>query len=348
MGETIHQDRAAAPVDPRGAAGYPLAMRVLVTGGAGYIGSVVIEELLAAQHDVVAYDDLSTGHRDAVVAPARFVAGDLLDAERVGDTLRAHRIDAVVHMAGAALVGESVAKPAAYYRTNLSGGLVLLESMRAAGVDRLVFSSTAAVYGNAETQPIDEDAPMLPTNPYGETKLAFERALRWYGEAYGMHSIRLRYFNAAGATERSGERHAVETHLVPLALQVAAGTRDALPLFGDDYPTPDGTCIRDYVHVSDLARAHVRALEALAAGRPDASYNLGRGGTGASVRQVIDVARRITGRDVRVRVAPRRAGDPPRLVASAERIRRELGWTPLLPSLEEIVESAWRWMRHRA
>jgi UDP-glucose 4-epimerase len=316
-------------------------MRVLVTGGAGYIGSVVIEELVAAGHDVVAYDDLSTGHRDAVREPARFVHGDLHDAAALGAALRG--VEAVVHMAARALVGESVAQPADYYRTNVVGGLALLDAMRAAGVQVLVFSSTAAVYGVADKQPIDETDPVLPTNPYGETKLAFERALRWYGLAYGLRATSLRYFNAAGATERNGERHAHETHLIPLVLRAAADANSPVTVLGDDYATPDGTCVRDYVHVSDLARAHVLALDALAAGGPSATYNLGRGGAGASVREVIDVARRITGRPIAVRVAPRRPGDPPRLVASAERIRRELGWTPRRPALDEIVESAWRY-----
>jgi UDP-glucose 4-epimerase len=323
-------------------------MRVLVTGGAGYIGSVLSEELLERGHDVVVYDDLSTGHRDSVAPSARLIRGDLLDAAALAETFRAHRVDAVVHMAARALVGESVADPAAYYRTNVMGGLTLLESMRASGVDRIVFSSTAAVYGDAARQPIEESDRVLPTNPYGETKLALERALRSYGAAYGIRSTCLRYFNAAGATERHGERHDPESHLIPNVLDAAAGKRDAVAVLGEDYPTPDGTCIRDYVHVSDLAHAHVLALEALAAGRPSATYNLGRGGAGASVREVIDVARRVTGRDVPVRVAPRRPGDPPRLVASFERIRRELGWSPLRSSLEDIVESAWRWMRDRA
>jgi UDP-glucose 4-epimerase len=320
-------------------------MRVLVTGGAGYIGSVVIEELLAAGHDPVAYDHLGTGHRDAVVPPARLVEGNLLDGAALLDALRTARAEAVVHMAADALVGESMADPAAYYRTNVTGGLTLLDAMRAASVGLLVFSSTAAVYGNAVRQPIDEDDPLLPTNPYGETKLAFERALGWYGAAYGLRSIRLRYFNAAGATERCGERHARESHLIPLALQAAAGMRPALTLYGEDYPTPDGTCIRDYVHVSDLARAHVLALEALAAGHRGAAYNLGRGGDGASVREVIAAARRVTKRDVPVQVAPRRPGDPPRLIASAERIRRELGWTPQRAELDVIVDSAWRFLQ---
>jgi UDP-glucose 4-epimerase len=318
-------------------------MRVLVTGGAGYIGSVVIETLVGAGHDVVALDDLSTGHRDAVVAPARLVEGDLLDTARVGEVLRTHRVEGVVHMAARALVGESVADPASYYRVNVGGGLSLLDAMRASGVGLLVFSSTAAVYGEPAKQPIDEADTLAPTNPYGESKLAFERALRWYRGAYGLRSTALRYFNAAGATERSGERHAKETHLIPLVLQAAAGKRDAITVFGDDYATPDGTCVRDYDHVADLARAHVRALEALAGGGASEAYNLGGGG-GTSVREVIEAARRLTGREIPVRIAARRPGDPSHLVASTERIRRELGWTPGRSALEEIIDSAWRFL----
>lgn len=319
-------------------------MRVLVTGGAGYIGSVVVEELLAAGHDVVAYDDLSTGHRDAVTPPARLVEGGLDDPVALGAALRG--VDAVIHMAARALVGESVTHPADYYRVNVVGGWSLLETMRAAGVRLLVFSSSAAVYGAADTQLIDETDPVQPTNPYGETKLAFERMLAWYEAAYGMRATSLRYFNVAGATGRCGERHAHETHLIPLVLRAALGAADAVTVFGDDYATPDGTCVRDYVHVSDIARAHVLALGALAAGGPSATYNLGRE-NGTSVREIIDVARRITARDIPVRVAPRRPGDPPRLVARADRIHRELAWRPLRPSIEEIVESAWRFARQR-
>ena len=318
-------------------------MRVLVTGGAGYVGSVVVEELLAAGHEVVAYDNLDKGHRDAVVAPARLIEGDVLDAARLTETLRRERTDAVVHMAADSLVGESMTDPARYYRTNVSGGLVLLDCLRAAGVNALVFSSSAAVYGAPESQPIQEDAPLAPTNPYGETKLAFERALRWYDEAFGVRGVSLRYFNAAGASERNGERHEPETHLIPHVLDAAAGTRDSVMVFGEDYPTPDGTCVRDYVHVIDLAAAHVLALGALVTGQAMTVYNLGCGGAGASVREVIDAARRVTGREVTVRVGPRRAGDPPVLVAASDRIRRELGWKPKYPRLDDIVESAWRW-----
>ena len=320
-------------------------MRVLVTGGAGYIGSVVVEELVAAGHDVTAFDDLSTGHADAVTPPARLVEGDIGDAAAVDAVLRAQRIDAVVHMAAVALVGESVEDPAKYYRTNVIGGLALLEAMRVRGLRPLVVSSSAAVYGEPEAQPIMEDAPTRPTNPYGETKLAFERALPWYERAYGIRAVVLRYFNAAGASARHGERHAVETHLIPLVLRAAAGTGDAVRIFGDDYPTPDGTCVRDYVHVEDLARAHVLALEALAAGRPSATYNLGGGGAGTTVRAVIDAAAVVTGRTIPVRVAPRRAGDPPRLVACTERARHELGWRPAHEGIEPLIASAWTWMQ---
>ena len=325
---------------------YTDAMRVLVTGGAGYIGSVVNEELTAAGHTVVAYDNLVKGHRDAVVPPARLVEGDILDTARLAGTLAADRIEAVVHMAADSLVGESVSDPGKYYRSNVTGGLALLDAMRTTGVDILVFSSTAAVYGDAAKQPIEEDDPTVPTNPYGETKLAFEQAMRWHAQAYGLRHTSVRYFNAAGATERNGERHDPETHLIPLVLEVAKGTRPHITVFGDDYPTPDGTCIRDYVHVSDLGRAHVLALEALAQRRGGGVYNLGAGG-GASVREVVDVARGVTGHRIPVRVGPRRAGDPPRLVASSARAAAELGWKPARQDLGVIVESAWRWLRRR-
>jgi len=323
-------------------------MRVLVTGGAGYIGSVVVEELLLAGHEVTAYDDMSRGHRDVVVTPARLVEANLLDGDALGRTLGTHRIEGVVHMAAESLVGESVTMPARYYRTNVVGSLGLVDAMLHHGVRWIVFSSSAAVYGAPARQPIEESAPAAPTNPYGETKLAFERALGWYGAAYGIRSVALRYFNAAGATERNGERHDPETHLIPLALAAAAGLRDAVTVLGDDYPTPDGTCIRDYVHVSDLARAHVLALEALAAGRCEGTFNLGCGGTGSSVREVIEAARKVTGREIPVRMGSRRPGDPPRLVAATDHARRTFGWSPRVTRLDDIIESAWRWQRSRA
>ena len=314
-------------------------MRVLVTGGAGYIGSGVVEELLRAGHRAVVYDSLYKGHRDAVHPDAEFLHADLLDGQRLRTALDGS--EAVVHMAADSLVGESVKDPAKYYRNNVVAGLALLEAMRERNVRWLVFSSTAAVYGEPEKQPIEESDPTEPTNPYGETKLAFERALRWYAGAYDVRSISLRYFNAAGATSRCKERHDPETHLIPLVLQAAARRISEVTVFGDDYPTPDGTCIRDYIHVSDLARAHVLALEALAAGHRGGAYNLGCGGRGYSVKQVIEVARSVCGGSIPVRVGPRRPGDPAVLVASSSRIVRDLGWKPEKQDLRAFVESAW-------
>jgi len=322
-------------------------MRVLVTGGAGYIGSVVVEVLLARGHHVVVLDNLVKGHVDAVPPGTPFVRADLLDGEAVLAALRDHRVDAVVHMAAFSLVGESVQEPARYYRNNVEASLGLLAAMREAGVGRFVLSSTAAVYGEPAKQPIEEQDPTAPTNPYGETKLALERALAWYAAPYGLSAIGLRYFNAAGATARAGERHDPETHLIPIVLQAAAGTRRAVTIFGDDYPTRDGTCVRDYVHVLDLAEAHVLAVESLRAGDPLRIYNLGCGGDGDTVREVIDVAQRVTGRRVPVEIGARRPGDPAVLVASSEHIARDLGWRPRTQALADIVESAWRFMQER-
>lgn len=319
-------------------------MRVLVTGGAGYIGSVLTEELLSAGHEVTVYDNLSKGHRDAVPEGAAFVEGDLLDGERLRGALRDRKIEAVVHMAASSLVGESVADPAKYYRANVEGGLSLLDAMRLEGVGMMVFSSTAAVYGEPVQQPIEETAPTAPTSPYGETKLAFEHALHWYEKAYGIRHVSLRYFNAAGASERNGERHDPETHLIPLVLRAAMGQSPGVVIFGDDYPTRDGTCVRDYIHVLDLARAHVLALESLRDGAPSAIYNLGCGGEGYTVREVVDAAREVSGRDIPVHVGPRRPGDPAVLVASSERIARELGFQPALQDLHVIIRSAWTWL----
>jgi UDP-glucose 4-epimerase len=320
-------------------------MRVAVTGGAGYIGSVVVEVLIGLGHQVLVIDNLSKGHRDAVVGDCAFVEVDLADQGTVASSLRQHACEAVIHMAASSLVGESVSEPAKYYANNVVTGLSLLNAMREVAVGRLVFSSTAAVYGEPAKQPIEERDPTRPTNPYGETKLAFEQALRWYAAAYGLSSISLRYFNAAGATERCGERHDPETHLIPLVLQAAAGVRPAVAVFGADYPTPDGTCVRDYIHVEDLARAHVLALDALAQPGVCRSYNLGCGGRGYSVREVIDTAGRVTGRDIPTVVAARRAGDPAVLVASSDAIGRDLGWRPQHQQLDTIVASAWNWMR---
>jgi UDP-glucose 4-epimerase len=318
-------------------------MRVMVTGGAGYIGSVVTEELLRDGHDVVVYDNLQKGHRQAVVAPAIFVRADLTDKTTVAQTLSTHRIEAVIHMAADSLVGESCEQPAKYYQNNVVAGLNLLEAMRETSVNRIVFSSTAATYGEPDKQPIEETDPNRPTNPYGESKLAFERALHWYEQAYDLRYAVLRYFNAAGASEQCGEDHDPESHLIPIALQVAAGTHDSIQVYGDDYPTPDGTCVRDYIHVIDLARAHILALGALDQG--SRLYNLGCGGAGYSVNEVLHVAREVTGKEIRAIVGPRRAGDPSVLIASSEKIKRELGWQPQFQDLRVIIQSAWKWMQ---
>ena len=318
-------------------------MRVLVTGGAGYIGSVVTEQLIGDGHEVVVYDNLSKGHRDAVVKGAELVNGELADAETLNQTLSRHRIEAVIHMAASSLVGESVEHPNKYYKNNVITGLVLLDAMLACDVKRLVFSSTAAVYGEPEAQPIEEIATTNPTNPYGETKLAFEHAMKWFDRAYGLRYASLRYFNAAGATVNCGEDHDPESHIIPITLQAAAGKRSHVEIYGDDYPTPDGTCIRDYIHVIDLARAHIQALAALSEG--SRIYNLGCGGAGYSVKEVIDTAQRVTGREIPTNVGSRRAGDPAILVASSDRIKSELGWQPQFQDLELIIDSAWRWMQ---
>jgi UDP-glucose 4-epimerase len=320
-------------------------MRVLVTGGAGYIGSVVTEELVKDGHEVVVYDNLSKGHRGAVVDGADFVEGDLLEADKLRQTLKDKRTDAVIHMAASSLVGESVENPAKYYHNNVVAGLVLLDAMRDCGIARIVFSSTAATYGEPESQPIFESAPTNPTNTYGETKLAFERAMHWYERAHGLRYASLRYFNAAGASEKCGEDHDPETHIIPITLQAAAGKRAHVEIFGEDYPTPDGTCIRDYIHVIDLARAHILALDVLS--ERSAIYNLGCGGDGYSVRDVIETARRVTGKEIPVRRGARRAGDPAVLIAGSDKIKRELGWQPQFQDLGLIIESAWQWMNQR-
>lgn len=317
-------------------------MRVLVTGGAGYIGSVVSEQLVNDGHEVVVFDNLVKGHREAIVAGADFVNGDLLDADGLRQTFKDNETEAVIHMAAYSLVGESVQAPAKYYHNNVVAGLVLLDAMRESGVTKIVFSSTAATYGEPEAQPIFESAPTNPTNPYGESKLAFERAMHWYERAYGLRYASLRYFNAAGASEECGEDHDPESHIIPITLQAAAGKRTHVEIYGDDYPTADGTCIRDYIHVIDLARAHILALGVL--NERSAIYNLGCGGDGYSVREVIETARRVTGRDIPVRMGPRRAGDPAVLIASSDKIKSELGWRPQFQDLGLIIESAWKWM----
>lgn len=322
-------------------------MRILVTGGAGYIGSATTEVLLDRGNHVVVYDNLSRGHRDAVDPRATFVEGDLADIPSVRHAINANGLEAVVHIAGDALVGESMTDPAKYYRTNVVAGLGLLEAMRDTGVRSLVFSSTCAVYGIPDKLPIDETMPTRPVNPYGQSKLAFEQLLRWFHTAHGINSIALRYFNAAGASARCGERHDPETHLIPLVLDVATGRRGKVMLFGTDYPTRDGTCVRDYIHVLDLADAHVRALEVLGDHRPrNDVYNLGCGGEGYTNREVVEAVAAVTRREIRVEAGPRRPGDPPILIASAVKAREVLGWQPQRADLKVIVQSAWRWMNN--
>src|SRR5438034_5638864 len=292
-------------------------MRIFVTGGAGYIGSVCTEQLLNEGHEVAMFDNLSEGHRDAVDPRARFIEGDLADGEQIETALSSCRPDAVMHFAANALVGESMHNPSKYFRNNISNGLNLLDAMVATGVRRMVFSSTCAIFGPPTRLPIDETAPPRPINPYGESKLAFERILRWYDQIHGLKFVSLRYFNAAGATGNFGEDHRLETHLIPNVFKVALGEKPHVEIYGTDYETPDGTCIRDYIHILDLARAHILALGAA----KSEFYNLGTGG-GSSVREVIDVCRKITGRKIDIVEKPRRPGDPPRLIASSEKIKR--------------------------
>ena len=318
-------------------------MKVLVTGGAGYIGSQVALDLSRRGHEPVVLDNLSKGHREAVLA-GKLVVGNIGDDKLVKRIIEEEQIDAVVHLAADSLVGESMTHPEKYFRNNIVNGLTLLETIVSCGVKRFVFSSTAAVYGEPNQVPIVEEHPKQPTNNYGFSKLTFEGMLDAFNHAHGLRYISLRYFNAAGADPEAniGEDHKPESHLIPIVLQAALGLREQLELFGVDYPTPDGTCIRDYIHVSDLSQAHLLALEALKAGADSTVYNLGNG-QGYSNREVIETARRVTGRKISVRESERRSGDPAVLVASSEKIRRELGWKPVYPELEQIVETAWRW-----
>ncbi len=315
-------------------------MKVLVTGGAGYIGSVAAESLLRAGHAVAVLDNLCHGHRAAVPDQAEFLPVDLLDAASVRSAVERIRPDAVMHFAGHIQVGESMEKPFKYLGENTAAGLHLLEAAVESGVRRFILSSTANLFDRPERVPIDESAALIPGSPYGESKLYLERVLSWLDRTRGLRYASLRYFNAAGATEERGEDHDPETHLIPLVLQVAQGRREKISVFGTDYDTPDGTCIRDYIHVSDLADAHVLALGAL--DRGSRTYNLGNG-NGFSVLEVIETARRVTGHEIPMIKSPRRDGDVARLVADSTRIRRELGWAPRIPELHRIVESAWRW-----
>ncbi len=315
-------------------------MRILVTGGAGYIGSIVAQELIGAGHEVVVFDSLLRGHRSAVPQEATFVRGDLLDREALAKLFEEHDFSAVMHFAALIESGESMEKPALYFRNNVVGSLNLLDAAVMRGVERFVLSSTADVYGVPVRERIVESDPLRPINPYGESKLLVERMLVWFESTHGLRYASLRYFNAAGATPQRGEDHRPESHLIPRVLQVALGQRDHLEIYGTDYPTPDGTCIRDYIHVLDLALAHILALEALE--ERSHIYNLGNG-HGYSVKEVIETARRVTGHPIPAVERPRRPGDAPIKVASAEKIERELGWQPRHPDLESIIESAWRW-----
>jgi UDP-glucose 4-epimerase len=320
-------------------------MAILVTGGTGYIGSHTVAELLAHGEEVIVVDNLRTGHERAVLGGTLY-RGDIRDRRFLDEVFRAHELEAVIHFAAKSLVGESVRDPLAYYDNNVIGTHTLVSAMVEHGVRKAVFSSTAAVYGEPERIPIREEDPTVPANPYGETKLAMEKMFRWCDQAYGLKSISLRYFNAAGAHPDAiiGEDHEPESHLIPLVLQVALGQREQIEMFGDDYPTEDGTCIRDYVHVMDLANAHRLALDYLRTHNQSDVFNLGNG-TGFSVKQVIDTARKVTGHPIPAKVSPRRAGDPAVLVASADKAKRLLNWHPRCPELETIIESAWNWHR---
>lgn len=320
---------------------------VLVTGGAGYIGSHTVRRLVRSGYRVAVFDNLSKGHRWAVPSDVPLIVGDIADTAHVAMTLRQFHVTSIIHFAAFSLVGESMVEPRAYYANNVGGTLHLLDAMRVAGVDRIVFSSTAAVYGEPVSVPIGEDSALAPTSVYGRTKMVIEGILHDYAVAYGLRSVSLRYFNAAGADPEGGigEDHDPETHLIPLVLQAAAGRRPSVSIFGSDYPTPDGTCVRDYIHVNDLADAHILALESLEH-QAEAVYNLGNG-EGFSVRQIIETAERVVGHAIPVTDAPRRAGDPAVLVAGNARARNALGWNPQLADLDSIIRTAWNWEQHR-
>jgi len=320
-------------------------MAILVTGGAGYIGSHMVAELLRLGEEVVVADSLETGHRDAVLG-GKLHVGDLRDKAFLDRVFQENEIEAVIHFAANSLVGESMTNPGKYYHNNVYGTLCLLEKMQQYGVNKIVFSSTAATYGEPERTPIEEADRTFPTNAYGETKLAMEKMMKWFDVAHGVKYIALRYFNACGAHESGqiGEDHAPETHLIPVVLQVPLGKREFISIYGEDYPTPDGTCIRDYLHVTDLISAHVLALGRLRNGSESNVYNLGSG-QGYSVKEIIDVARKVTGHPIPARAEARRAGDPAVLIASSAKAERELGWVRKMDRLEDIVASAWKWHR---
>ena len=313
-------------------------MNILVTGGAGYIGSICVEQLINSGHTVSVFDNLTEGHRAAVDPRATLIVGDLQQRCEIEDALEKVRPEAVMHFAANALVGESMTNPSKYFRNNVYGGINLLDAMHAVGCKRFVFSSTCATFGVPERMPIDETLPQRPINPYGESKLIFEQVLRWYSEIHELKYVALRYFNAAGASATYGEDHRIETHLIPNVLKVALGQKENVEIYGTDYPTPDGTCIRDYIHILDLAQAHMLALTA----PQSAKYNLGTGG-GTSVREIIATCEAITGKKIPVIEKPRRAGDPPRLIAGSDKVRAELGWKPQYQAIEKIIAPAWAW-----
>ncbi|HBJ96163.1 MAG TPA: UDP-glucose 4-epimerase GalE [Lentisphaeria bacterium] len=315
-------------------------MRVFVAGGAGYIGSACTEYLLDRGYEVTVFDDLITGHIEAVDPRAKFIKANLADRENLKKVVKEGNYDAIMHFAAFSLVGESMKNPSKYFNKNLANAINLADAAVEGGVKTFVFSSTAATFGEPKEIPIKEDAPQLPINPYGESKLCFEKVLNWYSKIYGLKYAALRYFNAAGATEKYGEDHNPETHLIPILLQVAQGKREKAMLFGDDYDTPDGTCIRDYIHILDLAQAHEKALYAPKSGH----YNLGTG-SGLSVMQILEAARKVTGHPIPAEVVPRRPGDPPRLIADSTRARQELGWKPQFENAEAIIASVWKWLQ---
>lgn len=315
-------------------------MRVFVAGGAGYIGSACTEYLLDRGYEVTVFDDLITGHIEAVDPRAKFIKANLADRENLKKVVKEGNYDAIMHFAAFSLVGESMKNPSKYFNNNLANAINLADAAVEGGVKTFVFSSTAATFGEPKEIPIKEDALQLPINPYGESKLCFEKVLNWYSKIYGLKYAALRYFNAAGATEKYGEDHNPETHLIPILLQVAQGKREKAMLFGDDYDTPDGTCIRDYIHILDLAQAHEKALYAPKSGH----YNLGTG-SGLSVMQILEAARKVTGHPIPAEVVPRRPGDPPRLIADSTRARQELGWKPQFENAEAIIASVWKWLQ---
>lgn len=322
-------------------------MTILVLGGAGYIGSHTVYELIDNGEDVVIIDNLLTGHKEAIHPKARFYKGDIRDREFLDDVFKKEKIDAVIHFAACSLVGESMEKPLKYYDNNLCGTKILLDSMVANGIDKIVFSSTAATYGEPEKVPILETDRTEPTNTYGETKLSMEKMFKWVGKAHGLRYVSLRYFNACGAhiSGQIGEDHNPESHLIPLILKVPNGKREYISIFGDDYDTKDGTCVRDYIHVTDLAQAHILAVKYLQSGNESNIFNLGNG-VGFTVKEVIDTARKVTSHPIPAKITPRRAGDPAQLIASSEKAKEILGWTPEHNSLEEIISTAWNWHKN--